>query len=86
MARLRLEPNADNATISELKETGHVGSSETAVRCRAIQFSLAGASRQQVCDALDVTERALRKWIQAFNSYGIDGLIANKRPGRRRIL
>jgi len=61
MARARLEPNADNATISELKETGRVGSSETALRCTAIQFLLAGTSRQQVCAALEVTERALQK-------------------------
>jgi len=86
MARARLEPNADNETISELKETGRVGSSETALRCTAIQFLLAGTSRQQVCDALEVTERALRKWINAFNCYGVDGLVAKKRPGRTRIL
>ena len=86
MARPRLEPNADNATISELKQTGRVGSSETALRCTAIQFLLAGTPRQQVCDALEVTERALRKWVKAFNCCGIDGLIAKKRPGRTRIL
>ena len=86
MARPRLEPNAENATIGELKETGRVGSSETALRFTAIQFLLAGTSREQVCDALEVTERALRKWIKVFNCYGIDGLIAKKRPGRTRIL
>lgn len=86
MARPLLEPNADNATISELKETARVGSSETALRCTAIQFLLAGSPRQQVCNALEVTQRALRKWISAFNCCGIDGLIAKKRPGRTRIL
>ncbi len=86
MARQLLEPNPENATISELKEAGRVGSSETAVRCTAIQFLLAGTNRQQVCDALEVTERALRKWITAFNACGIDGLIVQKRPGRTRIL
>ena len=86
MARQLLEPNPDNGTISELKEAGRVGSSETAVRCTAIQFLLAGTHRQQVCDALEVTGRALRKWIHAFNECGVDGLIVQKRPGRTRIL
>lgn len=86
MARQLLEPNPENATISELKEAGRVGSSETSVRCTAIQFLLAGTDRQQICDALEVTERALRKWITAFNDCGIDGLIVQKRPGRTRIL
>ena len=85
MARPRLEPNPDNATINELKQTGRVGSNETALRCTAIQFLLAGTPRQQVCDALEVTERALRKWIKAYNCCGIDGLIAQKRPGRTCI-
>jgi len=86
MAQRLLEPNAENATITELKETARLGSSETALRCTAIQFLLVGTSRQQVCDALEVTERAIRKWIAAFNQCGIDGLIAQKRPGRTRIL
>lgn len=86
MARQLLEPNAENATISELKETARVGSNETALRCTAIQFLLVGTTRQQVCRALKVTERALRKWINAFNRCGIDGLIVKKRPGRTCIL
>ncbi len=49
MARQILEPTVENATISELKETARVGTSETALRCTAIQFLLAGTTRQQVC-------------------------------------
>jgi hypothetical protein len=59
MARLRLEPNADNATISELKETSRVGVSKTALSCSAIQFLLAGTCIQQVCNALEMTESDL---------------------------
>jgi len=55
MARQLLKPNDANASISGLKETARVGSSETALRCTAIQFLLAGTARQQVCQAfLDV--------------------------------
>jgi transposase len=46
---------------------------------------IVGVTRQQVCQALLVTERALRKWINAFNERGVDGLIVSKRPGRTTI-
>lgn len=86
MARKRLEPNAHNASIHELKEAARVGSSETAMRCTAIQMLTVGIGREQVCQALLVTERSLRKWIKLFNERGADGLIVNKRPGRTAIL
>ena len=86
MARAPLIPIPDNATIQELKAVARVGSSETATRCTAIQMLLAGIDRQLVCSALDVTDRALWKWIQLFNRCGADGLIINKRPGRTAII
>lgn len=86
MARNLLEPNPNNGTIEELKQTARIGSSETALRCTAIQMLLVGINRHQVCDALLVSQRALRKWINAFNENGIDGLITKKRPGRTRII
>lgn len=86
MARQLLEPNVENATISKLKEIAREGTSETALRSTAIQFLLAGTTQHQVCHALEVTDRALRKWINAFNHCSIDGLIAKKRPRRTRIL
>ena len=86
MARRLLIPDPENATIDELKQVSRVGSNETAARCTAIQMLLAGADRQLVCDALLVTNRALRKWINCFNASGVDGLIAKKRPGRMAII
>jgi transposase len=47
---------------------------------------LAGANRDLVCNALVVTNRAIRKWINAFNRCGVDGLIVKKRPGRMTII
>jgi transposase len=85
MARRLLEPNAENATIEELKEAARVGSSETALRCTAIQLLITGIRRQKVSEALLVTNRALRKWINAFNERGVDGLIVRKRPGRTAV-
>jgi transposase len=86
MARPLLIPNPENATIEELKHVFRVGSNETATRCTAIQMLLTGADRDLVCNALLVTNRATRKWINAFNRCGVDGLIVKKRPGRMTII
>jgi len=86
MARVLLIPNPENATIEELKLVSRVGSNETATRCTAIQMLLAGADRDLVCNALLVTNRAIRKWITRFNQCGVDGLIVKKRPGRMTII
>jgi hypothetical protein len=57
----------ENATIEELKQVSRVGSNETATCCSAIQMLLAGVDTKLVCNALLVTNRALRKWINRFN-------------------
>ena len=85
MARPLLIPNPHNATIDELKQVSRVGSPETATRCTAMQMLLAGVDRELVCNALLVTDRAIRKWISLFNQSGVDGLIVKKRPGRTTI-
>ena len=86
MARPLLIPNPENSSIEELKQVSRVGCNETATRCAAIQMLLAGADRNLVCNALLVTNRALRKWINHFNLSGVDGLIVKKRPGRMAII
>jgi transposase len=86
MARALLIPNPGNATIEELKQVFRIGSSETAIRCTAIQMLLAGAERELVCSSLLITTRSLRKWINLFNESGVDGLIVKKRPGRMTII
>ena len=68
MARPLLIPNPENATLEELKQISRIGSNQTATRCTAIQMLLAGANRDLVCNALLVTNRALRKWINRFQS------------------
>ena len=82
MARPRIYPLPENGTLEELKQTSRVGSIETSTRCTAIQFLLTGVPRENVCQALLATDRAIRKWIKAFNEKGVDGLIVKKRPGR----
>jgi hypothetical protein len=62
-----LSPHPENATIEKLKQVSRVGSNETATRCSAVQMLLAGVDRKLVCNALLVTNRALREWINRFN-------------------
>jgi hypothetical protein len=85
MGRPRIYPNPENGTLEELKETSRVGSIETSTRCTAIQLLITGVEREMICQALLITERALRKWINVFNEKGVDGLIVKKRPGRTSI-
>lgn len=47
---------------------------------------IVGIPREQVCAALQVSERSLRTWINLFNKEGLDGLIVKKRPGRPHII
>jgi transposase len=47
---------------------------------------LVGSSREQVMKTVELSDSAIRKIIRAFNSYGIDGLIAKKRPGRTPLI
>ena len=86
MARQPLIPNPHNASLQELKAVGKVGSFETNVRCDAMQMLIVGIPRGKVCDALQITERSLRRWIRLFNDYGVDGLVVNKRPGRPHLI
>jgi transposase len=86
MAKRLLKPNSENSNLMELKNTARIGSSETALRCTAIQMLLVGVSREKVCEALLITERSLTTWINLFNEKGVDGLIVNKRPGRTAII
>jgi len=86
MARPLLIAHRENASIEELKQVSRVGSNQTATRCSAIQMLLAGADRQLVCNALLVTNCALKNWINRFNQCGVDGLIVKKRPGRMAII
>ncbi len=47
---------------------------------------LVGSTREQVMKTVELTDDAIRKIIRAFNLYGVDGLIAKKRPGRTRLI
>ena len=86
MAQRYLVPNAENASLSDLRFAQRAGSRETNQRCLVIIMLLTGSTREQVMKVFDISESAVKKIISAFNVYGIDGLIARKRTGRKPII
>ncbi len=87
MAPRYLIPNPENASLAELYAAQRAGrNSETYRRCTVIILLLTGSTREQVMRGFDLSESGIKKIIRAYNSYGIDGLIAKKRSGRKRII
>jgi hypothetical protein len=70
MASSLLNPNPENASLHELKNTARIGSGETSLRCTAIQMLLANLPLNQICKALLIFKRSLRIWISLFNEKG----------------
>ncbi len=80
MARRYLAPNPENASLADLRSARKAGNRETDRRCLVIIMLLVGSTREQVMKTVELTDDAIRKIIRAFNLYGVDGLIARKRP------
>ena len=49
MAQRLLKPDPENASMHELKEAARVGTTETALRCTAMQMLLPGTHRHRAC-------------------------------------
>jgi transposase len=86
VAQRRLAPNPENASLSDLQAARKAGNRETDRRCLVIIMFLVGSTREQVMKTVELTEDAIRRIIKAFNSYGVDGLIAKKRTGRKPVV
>ena len=86
MARALTVPNHENASLADLQAAIRAGNHETQRRAMVIIMLLTGSPRSQVMLALDLKESAVRKIIAAFNRYGVDGIVAQKRPGRPNAL
>ena len=85
MAQRYLIPNPENASLADLQAVRKAGNRETDRRYLVIIMLLIGSSREQVMKAVDLSESAIKKIIKAFNDYGVDGLIAKKRTGRKPV-
>lgn len=87
MAPRIVTPNPENASLAELYAAQRAGkNSETYRRCTIIILLRTGSTRQQTMDAFNLSDSAIRKIVRAFNLYGIDGLIAKKRSGRKHLI
>ena len=86
VAQRYLTPNGENASMAGLLAAQAAGNKETYRRCLVIIMLLSGISREQVMKVTTLSESAVKKIIRAFNTYGVDGLIAHKRTGRRPII
>jgi len=86
VAQRYLAPNAENASLADLYATQRAGNRETSRRCTVIILLLTGSTREQAMRAFDLSESAVKKIVRAFNSYGIDGLVAKRRPGRTPLI
>ena len=86
MAQRHLAPNPENASLADLQAARKAGNRETDRRCLVVIMLLIGSTREQVMKTVELTDDAIRKIIRAFNLYGVDGLIAKKRPGRTPLI
>jgi transposase len=86
VAQRYLIPNPENTSLAELYAAQRAGNRETNRRCTVIILLLTGSSREQAMRAFDLSESAVKKIIRAFNLYGIDGLVAKRRPGRTPLI
>lgn len=80
-----IEPNAENATLEELRMAMEAAPTKRSyIRINAIRSLLLGISRAVICQQFCRTDRMIRLWIELFNRGGIDALITRPKPGRPR--
>jgi transposase len=86
VAQRSTTPNPENASLADLQTTRKAGNKETDRRCLVIIMLLVGSTREQVMKTVELSESEIRRIVRAFNTHGVDGLIAKKRPGRKRLI
>lgn len=87
MSREQNTPNPENASLNELETAANCAPTmKENNRFRAIIALITGVPRNSVAKIFGVTERTVRRWINAFNEKGIDGLILTPRPGRPKTI
>ena len=86
MAQRYLTPNGENASLADLQAVRKAGNKETDRRCLVIIMLLTGSPREQAMKVLVLSESAIKKIIRAFNAYGVDGLVAKRRTGRKHLI
>ncbi len=83
MVQRLLTPNFENASFTELETAANCARTQREHnRHRAIMALGVGLDRASVGKVFGVSVRAVRRWIQAFNEWGVDGLLEEPREGR----
>jgi putative transposase len=79
------EPNAENATLEELRVAMEAAPNRRSyIRLAVIRSLLMGLERSVMTQQFCRTDRVIRLWMELFNTGGIDALITRARPGRGR--
>jgi transposase len=87
LARLRTELNVENATLEEVRRAMDCTPTKKGFRrLQAILWLYEGKLREEVAALAHFSERQIFRYIKAFNTLGIDGLIPGRSSGRPRIL
>ena len=85
MSRQPNMPYAENCSLEVLDiAAGAAVSLRSHVRMMATKALLVGISHDQVAKLYHTTRRNLCRWIDRFNTSGIDGLVQKARSGRPR--
>ena len=86
MRHQEAEPNAENATLEELRVAMEAAPTRRSyIRLTVIRSLLMGLERRVVAQQFCRTHRVVRLWIEMFNAGGIDALTTKGRPGGRRV-
>src|SRR5258708_31579370 len=84
MRHQEAEPNAENATLEEMRVAMEAAPNRRSyIRLAVMRSLLMGLERGVVTQQFCRSDRVVRLWIEMFNTGGIDAL-TTKRPAARR--
>ena len=85
MRHQEAEPNAENATLGEMRVAMEAAPNRRSyIRLAVIRSLLMGLERSVVAQQFCRSDRVIRLWIEMFNTGGIDALTTKGRSGRVR--
>ncbi len=82
-----ISPNPDNGSLEEL-EIAHKSTADRKMmrRLLAIKMLFLGVAAPIVAATFSVDHRTLHRWIERWNTYGLDGLATQAKASRSRAL
>lgn len=87
MGRKATGINRENCTLEEFERPlSCTRSQEDYRRLEAVWFLYRGYERKEIQVLLKLPGRTLRRWVNQFNTRGLDGLVTLPRSGRPRLM